>query len=128
VQWYVYWNFHDRLFTLQSPETGSIKDHVPSITLKDVVFLIDEAKRDEARILRRRTFHAGVQGEVVEVEDFVEQDLEITYDFMYWDHFVTLDEKKPVEAADFLRLEVIAKKPRMFARGLTYKVEEAITS
>ena len=124
MQRYVYWNFHDRLFTLQSPETGSIKGHVSSITLKNVAFLIDEAKRDEARILRRRTFHAGVQGEVVEVEEFDDLDVEVIYDFMYHDYFVTFDGKKPVEEAAFVQLDVTKGKPRMLARGLTYKVED----
>ena len=59
----------------------------------------------------------------MDVEELDDDALEVIYDFMSFDHFVTLKEKRGVEEAALVRLEVHAKMPRMLARGIKY-VEE----
>lgn len=122
---HIYWNFGDNLFTVKRADTGSIKDQVPSLMLKDAKFIVRADERDETRRTGKRSFHATVEGEPVpEVEGFDEWTA-VMYDVYDYDHFVTFDEKKPVEEATHIGFKVVDKMPRMFAKDITYKVEES---
>lgn len=116
---FVYWNFDDRLFTVQNRDTGRVRRHAESLTLRDVDFEVDRGERE--RMLRegRRTLHAGIRGEIVPDEPMSLDGWErVVYEPRLHEGFVTADDGLLVARAGLVRLVVRDGRAEIYARDL----------
>lgn len=119
---FVYWNIYDKVFTVQNQETGRVRRHAEVLTLRDVDFEIDQAERERMVQEGRKTLHAGVRGEIMpDPPENLEGWLEVIYEPLAYDSFVTSESREPVARAEWLHMMVEDRKARLFAKGLTYK-------
>jgi hypothetical protein len=118
----IYWNLHDKVFTVQDPLTGRVGRHTPSLTLRDVEFKVDQEER--ARMLRekRRNVHARVHGEILPDELEITEDwIRVIYDVDKYDSFVSAHDERPVVGAELLRMVVKFGTAHVYAKGLVYR-------
>lgn len=65
---FVYRNLHrhgphgEPIYSVRDVATGRVVAHTPSISLRDVEFVVSPAGRDRVRCERRKNVHAGVRG------------------------------------------------------------------
>tara|TARA_R100001224_G_scaffold28522_1_gene15547 strand:- start:11 stop:406 length:396 start_codon:yes stop_codon:yes gene_type:complete len=74
----VYWNLHQRLWSVRCVETGRVINHSQRLRLKDVTWVVQPAGR--ARVLKqqRKNVHAFARGTLV-------QDVQTWSSFSSWD-------------------------------------------
>jgi len=119
---FVYWNLHDKLFTVQDRLTGRVGRHKRSLTLRDVEFEVDQEER--ARMIEedRRNVHAGVRGEILLQDPDIEGDwVRVIYNVGEHDSFVTASGEWPVVRADLVRMFVKFGTAHVYAKGVVYR-------
>lgn len=112
----VYYNLHKHCLSLKAldgPRRGCVVLHARGVRLKDVAFRVSQAGRERVLRERSKNVHAGVVGELVEVEPLSDapdsglvslaQQLgmtrQLTYDPYRFTSFVTRDTEEAVAAA-----------------------------
>jgi hypothetical protein len=113
----VYYNLHKHCLSLKALDgarRGCVVLHARGVRLKDVTFRVSQAGRERVLRERAKNVHAGVVGELVDIEPLnddadsalaaVAQQLgltrQLTYDPYRFTSFVTRDTEEPVAAAD----------------------------
>jgi hypothetical protein len=99
----VYRNLHTGNFSVQSTTTGLVIDHVSSLCLTDVEFVVRKGGRERVLQDRRKNVHAFVVGRIS--GEFQSLSTEVRYNPYLADHFWTSETKLPVHRADAVKLE-----------------------
>lgn len=113
----VYYNLHKHCLSLKALEgerRGCVVLHARAVRLQDVVFKVSQAGRERVLLERSKNVHAGVVGELVDIEPWVDGEgvsamtalveplgltRQLTYDPYRFSSFVTRDTHEPVTAA-----------------------------
>jgi hypothetical protein len=114
----VYYNLHKHCLSIKALEgerRGCVVLHARAVRLKDAVFKVSQAGRARVLLERSKNVHAGVVGELVDIEPWSEGETadsamaalveplgltkQLTYDPYRFDSFVTRDTHEPVGAA-----------------------------
>ena len=105
----VYFHSTKKVFSVRVD--GRVVDHRSRLCMRNVVFKVSEAGRQRVLSEKRKNVHALVVGEIV--ESCTAGD-EVKYNPYRNSTFVTLD-GAPILSADFVRLDVVDKKSKIFA-------------
>ena len=125
MRYFVFWNLHDKLFTVQNPLTGQNRQHTERLVLRDAAFEVKQDEREKMLTSGRKNLHAGVWGERVDLEATnVEEWTRVFYDPFVNDSFVDEDGKTVVEA-QLVLMEVKDGHAHVWAKGVSRKVEES---
>jgi ribosomal protein S4 len=105
----VYFHSKKKIFSIRV--NGRVVDHRLSLCMRDVVFKVSESGRQRVLREKKKNVHALVVGEIV--ESCKARD-EVKYNPYRSATFVTLD-GSPIFSADYVRLDVVDKKSKIFA-------------
>lgn len=114
----VYYNLHKHCLSIKALEgarRGCVVLHARAVRLKDAHFKVSQAGRERVLLERSKNVHAGVVGELVDIEPWSDSETEfsamtalveplglskqLTYDPYRFDSFVTRDTHEPVATA-----------------------------
>jgi hypothetical protein len=114
----IYWNLHKKVFSVRSrrrSDYGLVIDHVRMFHLKNPVFVVREAGRQQVLRERRKNIHAFVRGEWGDY-DVVDPALPVTYNPYQDSTFIWKHSNVPVHAArNAFGLTVNGVKPMLLA-------------
>lgn len=114
----VYYNLHKHCLSIKALEgerRGCVVLHARAVRLQGVLFKVSQAGRARVLLERSKNVHAGVVGELVDIEPWSDCETEVsamaalveplgltrqlTYDPYRFDSFVTRETHEPVAAA-----------------------------
>jgi hypothetical protein len=105
----VYFHSKKKVFSIRVD--GRVIDHRLSVCMRDVEFKVSEPGRQRVLKQQKKNVHALVVGEIVES---CQAGDEVKYNPYRDTTFVMLD-GSPIFSADFVRLDVVEKRSKIFA-------------
>lgn len=118
----VYWNSHQRLYSVRNRPEGRVVARVKALVVFDARFVVRQKGRTRALRLGHKTQHADVRGrvELIDSSADVRGWTLVTYSHELNSTFVSLDDGRPVVAAEEVRMRTVGGRPWVYARGITY--------
>lgn len=101
----VYFNLHKQKLSIRDRKTGLVIEHVDSVVLDDVSFVVREAGRQRVLEQRRKNVHAFVRGTLS--TKTLNNPIKITYNPYKYSTFVEADTLSPVHQAK--QVEIVGK-------------------
>ena len=119
----VYFNLHQKLFSVRDCKTGRVFAHSKYVTIRDPKFVVRQSGRNRVLQERKKNVHAFVRGELEDLfhhglDDLVEavvDGIPVTYNPYKYSSFVVKDTEQPIDKA---KMAVLSKTDR----GVTMKV------
>ena len=101
-----YKNLNKDCISLRSRESdnyGLVVDHVDSVLIRDVEFVVSEDSRQRVIDEERKNVHAVVRGKKIEESTKTRDDswTHVTYNPYKYDSFVISETEEPIEQAEF---------------------------
>lgn len=126
---FIYWNLHKDLYSLRGTH-GRIVAHARAIHLTNASFPVSQAGRARVLATGHKNVHAGVRGEGRQLKrrppmSRVRGWRRVTYNPHKYDSFVTASDERPVVGAEEVWMVIVDGRPRVYARGLEYKMAVA---
>ena len=124
----VYWNFHRKLFSVQTKVNGRwlVTDHVKSLYLENATFHVSQAGRERVLRERKKNVHAKIYGTVCDYKYVAKQTAFVGYNpyylnsfYAYRDQIEKTTSQEVVRSADYLILNVshCPVHPSIIAKG-----------
>ena len=119
----VYFNLHQKLFSVRDCKTGKVFAHSTHVTIRDPKFVVRQSGRNRVLQERKKNVHAFVRGELEDLfhhglDDLVEavvHGIPVTYNPYKYESFVVKDSEQPIDKA---KMAVLSKTDQ----GVTMKV------
>jgi hypothetical protein len=102
-KYFVYWNLHKDLWSVQDIKAKKVIAHLPSLVLCDCVFVVREGGRQRVLKEKRKNVHAGVKGHIHNVDlPTTEGLIPLYYNPYTCEYFINYETKEKIINAKYV--------------------------